>query len=127
MVAIPDLQNLMVDVNNIQAMTTIIRELAYSKLAFPRGIREHDSGSSSTVLQQRSQEATVRIPGYDRVQEFRGGRGENVHLYDRQGSWQRGTFVLDQECARPRNDELLGQTTNEESLGDVVEMVLGFF
>ena len=31
-VAIPDLQNLMVDVNNIQAMITIIRELAYSKL-----------------------------------------------------------------------------------------------
>ena len=31
-VAIPDLQNLMVDVNNVQAMTTIIRELAYSKL-----------------------------------------------------------------------------------------------
>ena len=31
-VAIPDLQHLMVDVNNVQAMTTIIRELAYSKL-----------------------------------------------------------------------------------------------
>ena len=31
-VAIPDLQNLMVDVNNAQAMITIIRELAYSKL-----------------------------------------------------------------------------------------------
>ena len=31
-VAIPDLQNLMVDVNNVQAMITIIRELAYSKL-----------------------------------------------------------------------------------------------
>ena len=31
-VAIPDLQNLMVDVNNVQAMITIIRELACSKL-----------------------------------------------------------------------------------------------
>ena len=30
-VAIPDLRNLMVDVNNIQAMITIIRELVYSK------------------------------------------------------------------------------------------------
>ena len=31
-VAILGLQHLMVDVNNVQAMTTIIRELAYSKL-----------------------------------------------------------------------------------------------
>ena len=31
-VAIPGLQHLMADVNNVQAMTTIIRELAYSKL-----------------------------------------------------------------------------------------------
>ena len=31
-VAIPGLQHLMVDVSNVQAMTTIIRELAYSKL-----------------------------------------------------------------------------------------------
>ena len=31
-VAIPGLQHLMVDVNNVQAMTTILRELAYSKL-----------------------------------------------------------------------------------------------
>ena len=31
-VAIPGLQHLMVDVNNVQAMITIIRELAYSKL-----------------------------------------------------------------------------------------------
>ena len=31
-VAIPDLQHLIMDINNVQAMTTIIRELAYSKL-----------------------------------------------------------------------------------------------
>ena len=31
-VAIPDLQHLMVNVNNVQAMTTSIRELVYSKL-----------------------------------------------------------------------------------------------
>ena len=31
-VAIPDLQHLTVSVNNVQAMTTILRELAYSKL-----------------------------------------------------------------------------------------------
>ena len=30
--------------------------------AFSRGIREHDCGSSSVVLQQRSREAIVRIP-----------------------------------------------------------------
>ena len=31
-VAIPDLQHLMENANNVQAMTTIIRELAYSQL-----------------------------------------------------------------------------------------------
>ena len=64
------------------------------------------------------------IPGCVRVQEFRGGRGEDIDkdlgnvAYS---SWIKS--VLDQGTMY----ELLGQTTNEESLGDVVEMVLGFF
>ena len=106
-VAIPDLQNLMVDVNNIQAMTAIIRELAYSKL---KKELSH-VGFVSMTVDQAAQfynnghgKQLCASRGCDRVQEFRGGRGENVHLYDRQGSWQRGIFVLDQECARPRND-----------------------
>ena len=95
-VAIPDLQNLMVDFNNIQAMK-LKKELSrvgFVSMTVDQAAQFYNNG----------QEAIVRIPGCARVQEFRGGRGENVHLLDRQGSWQRGIFVLDQERARPRDD-----------------------
>ena len=52
------------------------------------------------------------------MQEFRGGRGENVFLIDKDlGNVADSSWIK----------SVLDQGTMYESLGDVVEMVLGFF
>ena len=73
-VAIPDLQHLMVNVNNVQAMTTIIRELAYSKL---KKELSH-VGFVSMTMDQAAQfynnghgKQLCASSGCDHVQEFR--------------------------------------------------------
>ena len=112
-VAIPGLQHLMVDVNNVQAMITIIRELAYSKLKKELShVRKQLCATRDVVMCRNSE-----------------GHEEKTTIYviDRDlgnvaySSWIKS--VLDQGTMY----DLLGQTTNEESLANVVEMVLGFF
>ena len=96
----PGLQHLMVDVNNVQAMITIIRELAYSRL------KEELShvGFVSMTLDQAAQFYAMRDQRCGDVQGFRWERGEDHHLRDRQRSRQRRLFVVDQKCARSGDD-----------------------
>ena len=121
----------MVNVNNVQAMTTIIRELAYFKL---KKELSHVGFVSMTVDQAAqfyghghgkqlcAATDVVMCRNSDGVEEK-----TSIYVIDRDlgnvaySSWIKS--VLDQGTMY----ELLGQTTNEESLGDVVEMVLGFF
>ena len=119
-VAIPDLQHLMVNVNNVQAMTTIIRELVYSKL---KKELSHVGFVSMTVDQAAQfynhkhgrQLCAVRDVVICKNSE---GVEERTSIYviDRDlgnvaySSWIKS--VLDQGTMY----ELLGQTTNEESL-----------
>ena len=130
-VAIPGLQHLMVDVNNVQAMITTIRELAYCKL---KKELSHVGFVSMTVDQ------AAQFYGYGPEKQLcatrdvvmcRNSEGveekTSIYVIDRDlgnvaySSWIKS--VLDQGTMC----DLLGQTTNEESSGDVVEMVLGFF
>ena len=130
-VAIPDLQNLMVDVNNIQAMITIIRELAYSKLkkelshvgfvsmTVDQAAQFYNNGHGKQLCASRD---VIMCKNSEGVEEKM-----SIFMIDKDlgnvaySSWIKS--VLDQGTMY----ELLGQTSNEESLGDVVEMVLGFF
>ena len=130
-VAIPDLQSLMVDVNNIQAMITIIRELAYSKLkkelshagfvsmTVDQAAQFYNNGHGKQLCALRD---VIVCKNSEGVEERM-----SIFLIDKDlgnvaySSWIKS--VLDQGTMY----ELLGQTSNEESLGDVVEMVLGFF
>ena len=130
-VAIPDLQNLMVDVNNIQAMITIIRELAYSKLkkelshvgfvsmTVDQAAQFYNNGHGRQLCASRDVFVCKNSEGVEeRMSIFLIDKDLGNVAYS---SWIKS--VLDQGTMY----ELLGQTTNEESLGDVVEMVLGFF
>ena len=129
-VAIPGLQHLMVDVNNVQAMTTMIRELAYSKL----NKELSHVGFVSMTLDHRAAQFYKHKNGKQLcatrdVVMCRGPEGNEekttVYVIDRDlgnvaySSWIKS--VLDQETMC----DLLGQTTNEDFLGDVVEVVLG--
>ena len=130
-VAIPDLQNLMVGVNNIQAMITIIRELAYSKLkkelshvgfvsmTVDQAAQFYNNGHGRQLCASRDVFVCKNSEGVEeRMSIFLIDKDLGNVAYS---SWIKS--VLDQGTMY----ELLGQTTNEESLGDVVEMVLGFF
>ena len=130
-VAIPDLQHLMEDVNNVQAMTTIIRELAYSKLkkelshvgfvsmTMDQAAQFYNNGHGKQLCAPRD---VITRKNSEGVEER-----TSIFVIDRDlgnvaySSWIKS--VLDQGTMY----DLLGQTTNEESLGDVVEMILGFF
>ena len=130
-VAIPDLQHLMVNVNNVQAMAAILRGLVYSKL---KKELSHVGFVSMTVDQAAqfynhkhgrqlcAARDVVICKNSEGVEER-----TSIYVIDRDlgnvaySSWIKS--VLDQGTMY----ELLGQTTNEESLGDVVEMILGFF
>ena len=130
-VAIPDLQHLMVNVNNVQAMTTIIRELAYSKLkkelshvgfvsmTMDQAAQFYNNGHGKQLCASRD---VITCKNSEGVEER-----TSIFVIDRDlgnvaySSWIKS--VLDQGTMY----ELLGQTTNEELLGDVVEMILGFF
>ena len=131
-VAIPDLQHLMVDVNNnVQAMTTVIRELAYTRL---RKELSHIGFVSMTLDQA--------------AQFYKHGRGKQlcatrdaVMCRDSDGNEEQTTiFLVDKDLGNVAYSswirsvldqgtmyDLLGQTTNEETLANIVEMVLGFF
>ena len=131
MVAIPDIQHLMVNVNNVQAMTTIIRELAYSKLkkelshvgfvsmTMDQAAQFYNNGHGKQLCASRH---VITCKNSEGVEER-----TSIFVIDRDlgnvaySSWIKS--VLDQGTMY----DLLGQTTNEESLGDVVEMILGFF
>ena len=130
-VAIPDLQNLMVDVNNIQAMITIIRELVYSRLkkelshvgfvsmTVDQAAQFYNNGHGKQLYASRDVIVCKNSEGVEeRMSIFLIGKDLGNVAYS---SWIKS--VLDQGTMY----ELLRQTTNEESLGDVVEMVLGFF
>ena len=130
-VAVPDLQNLMVDVNNVQAMITIIRELAYSKLkkelshvgflsmTVDQAAQFYNNGHGKQLCASRD---VIMCKNSEGVEERM-----SIFMIDKDlgnvaySSWIKS--VLDQGTMY----ELLGQTSNEESLGDVAEMVLGFF
>ena len=130
-VAIPDLQHLMENVNNVQAMTTIIRELAYSKLkkelshvgfvsmTMDQPAQFYNNGHGKQLCASRD---VITCKNSEGVEER-----TSIFVIDRDlgnvaySSWIKS--VLDQGTMY----DLLGQTTNEESLGDVVEMILGFF
>ena len=130
-VTIPDLQNLMVDVNNVQAMTTIIRELAYSKLkkelshvgfvsmTMDQAAQFYNNGHGKQLCASRD---VIMCKNSEGVEER-----TSIFMIDKDlgnvaySSWIKS--VLDQGTMY----DLLGQTSNEESLGDVVEMILGFF
>ena len=130
-VAIPDLQHLMVNVNNVQAMTTIIRELAYSKLkkelshvgfvsmTMDQAAQFYNNGHGKQLCASRD---VITCKNSEGVEER-----TSIFVIDRHlgnvaySSWIKS--VLDQGTMY----DLLEQTTNEESLGDVVEMILGFF
>ena len=130
-VTIPDLQNLMVDVNNVQAMTTIIRELAYSKLkkelshvgfvsmTMDQAAQFYNNGHGKQLCASRD---VITCKNSEGVEER-----TSIFMIDKDlgnvaySSWTKS--VLDQGTMY----DLLGQTSNEESLGDVVEMILGFF
>ena len=121
----------MVNVNNVQAMTTIIRELAYSKLkkelsyvgfvsvTVDQAAQFYGHGHGKQLCAARD---VVVCKSAEGVEER-----TSIYVIDRDlgnvaySSWIKS--VLDQGTMC----ELLGQTTNEESLGDVVEMILGFF
>ena len=121
--------HLMVNVNNVQAMTAITRELVYSKL---KKELSHVGFVSMTVDQAAqfynhkhgrqlcAARDVVTCKNSEQVEER-----TSVYVIDRDNvaysSWIKS--VLDQGTMY----ELLGQTTNEESLGDVVKMILGFF
>ena len=111
------------------AMTTIIRELAYSKL---KKELSHVGFVSMTVDQ------AAQFYGHGHGKQLCAARDvvicknsegveerTSIYVIDRDlgnvaySSWIKS--VLDQGTMY----ELLGQTTNEESLGDVVEMILG--
>ena len=130
-VAIPDLQHLMEDVNNVQAMTTIIRELAYSKLktelshvgfvsmTMDHAAQFYNNGHGKQLCASRDVITCKNSEGVDeRTSIFVVDKDLGNVAYS---SWIKS--VLDQGTMY----DLLGQTTNEESLGDVVEMILGFF
>ena len=130
-VAIPDLRNLMVDVNNIQAMITITRELVYSKLkkelshvgfvsmTVDQAAQFYNNGHGKQLCASRDVFVCKNSEGVEeRMSIFLIDKDLGNVAYS---SWIKS--VLDQGTMY----ELLGQTTNEESLKDVVEMVLGFF
>ena len=130
-VAIPNLRNLMVDVNNIQAMITIIRELVYSKLkkelshvgfvsmTVDQAAQFYNNGHGKQLCASRDVFVCKNSEGVEeRMSIFLIDKDLGNVAYS---SWIKS--VLDQGTMY----ELLGQTTNEESLRDVVEMVLGFF
>ena len=130
-VAIPDLQNLMVDVNNVEAMTTIIRELAYSKLkkelshvgfvsmTVDQAAQFYNNGYGKQLCASRD---VIMCKNSEGVEER-----TSIFMIDKDlgnvaySSWIKS--VLDQGAMY----DLLGQTSNEESLRDIVEMILGFF
>ena len=130
-VAIPDLQNLMVDVDNVQAMTTIIRELANSKLkkelshvgfvsmTLDHAAQFYNNGHGKQFCACRD---VITRKNSEGVEER-----TSIFVIDKDlgnvaySSWIKS--VLDQGTMY----DLLGQTSNEELLGDVVEMILGFF
>ena len=121
-VAIPDLQNLMVDVNNVQAMTTIIRELAYSKLkkelshvgfvsmTVDQAAQFYNNGHGKQLCASRDMIMCKNSEGVEeRTSIFMIDKDLGNVAYS---SWIKS--VLDQGTMY----DLLGQTSNEESLGD---------
>ena len=120
-VAVPDLQNPMVDVNNVQAMITIIRELAYSKLkkelshvgfvsmTVDQAAQFYNNGHGKQLCASRD---AIMCKNSEGVEER-----TSIFMIDRDlgnvaySSWIKS--VLDQGTMY----ELLGQTSNEESLG----------
>ena len=123
--------HLMVNVNNVQAMTTIIWELAYSKLkkelshvgfvsmTMDQAAQFYNNGHGKQLCASRD---VITCKNSEGVEER-----TSIFVIDRDlgnvaySSWIKS--VLDQGTMY----ELLGQTTNEESLENVVEMILGFF
>ena len=117
----------MVDVNNVQAMITIIRELAYSKLkkelsrvgfvsmTLDQAAQFYSHGHGK---QLRATRDVVMCRNFEGLEEKTA-----IYVIDKDlgnvaySSWIKS--VLDQGTMY----DLLRQTTNEESLGDVVEMV----
>ena len=126
-VAIPDLQHLMVDVNNnVQAMTTAIRDtrlrkelshIGFVSMTLDQAAQfyKHGMGNNYARLETQSCAGT---PMRSRPTIFLVDKDLGTVAYS---SWIRS--VLDQGTMY----DLLKQTTNEESLANIVEMVLGFF
>ena len=120
-VAIPGLQHLMVNVNNVQAMTTIIRELAYSKLKkelFYVGFVSMTLDQAAQFYKHKHGKQLRATRDVVMCRESEGNEEKTtIYVIDRDlgnvaySSWIK--IVLDQGTMY----DLLGQTTNEEFLG----------
>ena len=114
-VAIPDLQNLMVDVK----LKKELSHVGFVSMTVDHAAQFFNNGHGKQLCASRD---VITCKNSEGVEER-----TSVFVIDKDlgnvaySSWIKS--VLDQGTMY----DLLGQTSNEESLGDVVEMILGFF